>query len=213
MNNLPQRPSPSDWFESVYARNKQNGEMIPWARMRPNFNLLAWLETHPTNGQGQTALVTGCGLGDDAEELAALGFAVTAFDISATAIELAQDRWQATTVRYEVADLFNLPSTYQQAFDFVLDAYTLQSLPLYVRQSAIESVASTVATGGKLLVIAIGREDDVTDPSGPPWALSRQELSHFNDLGLRTLEWDAYQDQSDVRYPQGVLRFRAVYTR
>ena len=95
----------------------------------------------------------------------------------------------------------------------MLDAYTLQSLPLYVRQSAIESVASTVATGGKLLVIAIGREDDVTDPSGPPWALSRQELSYFNDLGLRTLEWDAYQDQSDVRYPQGVLRFRAVYTR
>ena len=52
----------------------------------------------------QKALIIGCGLGDDAEALAKLGFEVTAFDISTSAIAWCQQRFPDSTVNYLVAD-------------------------------------------------------------------------------------------------------------
>jgi hypothetical protein len=49
-------------------------EAIPWADLEPNPHLLSWLEANPTDGRGRRALKVGCGLGDDAEALAELGF-------------------------------------------------------------------------------------------------------------------------------------------
>ncbi|MDZ7952448.1 hypothetical protein [Nostoc sp. DedQUE09] len=44
------------------------------------------MTNHQPFASGQKALVIGCGLGDDAEALAHLGFEVTTFDISPTAM-------------------------------------------------------------------------------------------------------------------------------
>jgi 2-polyprenyl-3-methyl-5-hydroxy-6-metoxy-1,4-benzoquinol methylase len=78
-------------------------------------------------------LVVGCGLGDDAKYLHDVGFKVTAFDISPSAIE-----WAKTTVRrirypFEVADLFQPYRGWLGAFDFVLEVYTIQPLPMEMR--------------------------------------------------------------------------------
>ena len=72
----------------------------------------------------------------------------------------------------------------------------------------MEHVAGFVAEGGRLLVIARARDE--TDPRGEmPWPLSRKQLSHFTEIGLRELSLEDYLDSEDPP----VRRFRAVYLR
>ena len=53
-----------------------------------------------------------CGLGDDAEALAAAGWRVTAFDISPAAIAWCRERFPASPVDYQVQDLSAVPSSW-----------------------------------------------------------------------------------------------------
>ena len=58
------------WFEPFYAEAGNDPAAIPWADMTVNPGLVAWLDSAGARNLGRTALVVGCGLGDDAEELA-----------------------------------------------------------------------------------------------------------------------------------------------
>ena len=60
---------PAGWFEEVYAAAERGEAKIPWLSKLYNGELTEWLDCEGLNGQGKTALVIGCGLGDDAEEL------------------------------------------------------------------------------------------------------------------------------------------------
>jgi hypothetical protein len=73
----------------MYAGAEAEGD-IPWADLAPNPSLVEWLDTHAVSGR---ALKVGAGLGDDAEELARRGLAVTAFDVAPTAVESARRRF------------------------------------------------------------------------------------------------------------------------
>ena len=73
------------------------------------------------------------GLGDDAKYLDDLGFKVTAFDISPTAIEWAKRLHADTDIQFEVADLFEPFRDWLGAFDFVFEMYTIQPLPIEMR--------------------------------------------------------------------------------
>ncbi|HEY5017557.1 MAG TPA: class I SAM-dependent methyltransferase, partial [Streptosporangiaceae bacterium] len=127
---------------------------LPWSRREPHPLLTEWAQRHHLAGQGKRAIVPGCGLGADAEYLAGLGFATTAFDISPTAIRLARHRHPDSPVEYVTADLLHLPRTWLRAFDLVAEIITVQALPRAVRQQATTSVARLAAPGGTLLVIA-----------------------------------------------------------
>ena len=109
----------SGWFEPVYEQAAGEEEAVPWARMSAHPVFLAWLEQNQPTGLGKNALVIGCGLGDDAEELSKHDFAVSAFDISPSAIAWARQRFPNSKVRYQVADLFDLPTRWLGHFDFV----------------------------------------------------------------------------------------------
>jgi SAM-dependent methyltransferase len=197
---------PLGWFDEVYTAAEENLAAIPWADARPNANLLHWLDNHEAAGERSRALVVGCGLGDDAEELARRGFAVTAFDISSASINWCQKRFPQSCVAYRVADLFDAPPEWERAFDFIFEAYTLQSLPADLRPSAMHAVARFLAPGGALLVVARGREPHEPD-TGPPWPLTRTELDTFTTHGLRCLE---FEDGMDGETPP-MRRFRMVY--
>ena len=108
-----------DWFEGVYSNANQQTNHIPWADLRSNPFLLEWLETIEPDTHNKSAVVVGCGLGDDAEELAQRGYNVTAFDVSATAVDWCRQRFPDSKVDYVVADLFNLSKDWH--FDFVLE--------------------------------------------------------------------------------------------
>jgi SAM-dependent methyltransferase len=150
-------------------------------------------------------VVVGCGLGRDSEFLASLGFRTTAFDFSATAIEMAKRRHPGTTVSYEAANLLDVPQRYRAAFDLVVESYTVQSLPDPPRTDAIEAVATMVAPGGTLLVIAAA--GDAENPPGPPFPLTRREIDAFATDGVSLSELEDLIDESGVR------RWRARFTR
>lgn len=194
-------------FEQIYAEAGEDFSRIPWVDLAPNPNLVEWLDRNPDRCSGR-ALVIGCGVGDDAEELARRGYEVTAFDISPTAITRCRERFPDSSVTYLVADLLNAPPDWRGTFDFVLEVYTLQSLPLERREQVIACVASWVAPGGGLLLIARGRDDEAP-PVGSPVPLTRRNLSR---LCLHGLKEQSFEDYMDAETPP-VRRFRAVYRR
>lgn len=196
----------SGWFEELYALAKGDASVIPWADLTPNPHLVEWLNENYIKGAEKRALKVGCGLGDNAEELASRRFNTTAFDISATAISWCRSRFPGTSVRYLIADLFTAPRNWQGAFHLVVESYTLQVLPQEIRRVAIAEIARFVRPGGLLLVIARGREN--TDHEGSmPWPLTREDLAGFISCGLRELSFSDYMDNEEPP----VRRFRAVY--
>ncbi|MDE0103915.1 MAG: methyltransferase domain-containing protein [Bryobacterales bacterium] len=202
-----ERGSPLEWFEELYeAALKEGIDRIPWADSRPNPNLVEWLDRNGTTGCGRRALVVGCGLGDDAEELARRDFAVSAFDVSKSAIAIVARRFPNTSVKYLVGDLFSPPSAWQAAFAFVLEAYTLQVIPPAMRGNAARCLASFVAPGGQLLLIARAR-DEWERLGTIPWPVSRPELSILLECGL---DEALFEDYVDGETPP-VRRFRALY--
>lgn len=195
------------WFETLYREAGDTADTIPWADLCVNPNLAAWLEKRPP-AMGKRALVVGCGLGDDAEELAALGFRVTAFDVSASAIDWCKNRFPTTQVDYVVADVLSPPAAWRRAFGFVFEAYTLQVLPPEVRATAARSMAECVAPGGILLAIARARES-ADDPGTMPWPLTKDDLASFESVGLQVA---SFEDFFDGEEPP-VHRFRVEYRR
>jgi SAM-dependent methyltransferase len=186
------RGEPLAWFEELYLQADGPGS-IPWADLRPNPFLLGWLESG--HRLGTRALVVGCGLGDDAAELAARGQEVTACDIAPAAIERCRRRFPESRAVFCVADILDPPHEWRASFDFVLSAYTLQVLPAELRPRAAAGIASTLAPGGCALVISRGREE--SEPAGEmPWPLSRAELLGIfaPHLGLVELA-DFYDDE------------------
>jgi SAM-dependent methyltransferase len=182
-----------DWFEPLYARAAGDAAQVPWALPGAVPYLTNWLKG--VEGTGRSALVVGCGLGDDAQALAAAGFKVTAFDISASAIAWAKSRFPHSSVHYVVADLFELPAGWQNAFDVVFEFRTIQALPLSVRSEAISQIATLPKPGGTLLVATyLRRADDALDDSAP-WPLSEQELAEFEALGMRVVKKETFQNK------------------
>ncbi len=111
-------------FETMYAEAGSDFLALPWAHLGPNPFLTEWLDKTPVPS-GARALVVGCGLGDDAEELAPRGLRVTAFDISPTAIERCRERFPDTAVSYRVADVFDPPAEWNKAFEVIVEIRTL----------------------------------------------------------------------------------------
>lgn len=175
--------SPDDatrWFDPLYAAAERDLRAIPWANDRPCPWIVEYLAMHPGPGR---AIVVGCGLGDDAEAIAAAGYEVVAFDVAPTAVAWCRERFPGSSVEYRVADLFDLPVDLVGCGDLVVEVRTVQSLPPALRDSALAAVASLVAPGGSLLIVALGRGDHEV-PTGPPWAVSDAELGAYGHAGL-----------------------------
>jgi SAM-dependent methyltransferase len=133
------------WFETLYAEAEAGGTVVPWADNDANPHLIEWVERGRLDGAGKRALVVGCGLGYDAEFLAGLGYAVTAFDVAPTAIARAIRENPGTGVEYVTADLVAPPPAWISAFDLVFEAYTIQPLYGPVRARALAALNSPVA--------------------------------------------------------------------
>ncbi|MEU4689296.1 class I SAM-dependent methyltransferase [Actinoplanes sp. NPDC023714] len=223
---------PTGWFEPLYA----SSPAVPWDVPEAS----AHLRAHPLPpGEGRRALVVGCGPGRDAEHIAALGYATTAFDISPTAIDLARSRHPSSAVTYVVADLLNPPAGWRHAFDLVLESNNVQALPSAplspssppsptspyapstpsprsslsspsspssIRAAAITAVGEFVAPGGTLLVLAAAA---VAGGDGPPWPLTRDEMTAFAVGGLRMVSLE----QTAAPGSRLHSRWKAVLTR
>ena len=197
------------WFEEFYKEAAGDNEQIPWADLEPNRFFREWAEDVGLEGDGRTALVVGCGLGDDAKYLDDLGFNVTGFDISPTAIEWAKRLHAETDIKFEVADLFNADREWLGAFDFVLEVYTIQPLPREIRSNVIDSIAGFVRGDGELVVVTRGREDD-EEPVQLPWPLSRKDLSRFETHGLKQTDFRVIDGDEDPPVPRFVVQYKKI---
>jgi SAM-dependent methyltransferase len=197
--------NPTGWFEALYAKAKGDARTIPWADLEPNPNLVTWIKHVKFDGAAKRALVIGCGLGDDAEYLAALGFHnVDAFDISKTAIAWCRKRYPNSKVNYYVDDLLQYKNGGR--YEFILEAYTLQVLPRELHGKCIEVIARLLKDHGKLLVITRGKEED-DEPGLMPWPLTREELYGFEKYGITLVTFEDYYDNEQPP----VRRFRALF--
>jgi len=202
----PNSDRPYSWFESLYAEASGHPERIPWAKLKPHPALMSWLDEQEFLRPGQGALVVACGLGDDAEALAARGYAVTAFDYSQSAIAWCQQRFDTSLVNYYQADLFSLPQSWQKAYPLVWECRTIQSLPLEMRSEAIRAIANLVSPGGTLLVLTHLRPDN-SEAQGPPWPLSNAELNEFKTLGFTEVRRTPYTDSKRPEVEQVLIEF------
>ncbi len=209
------RGDATGWFEELYLAAATGEVEVPWDRPIPTHPLDEWARRRGA-GTGQRAVVVGCGLGRDAELLAQLGYATTAFDVAPSAVEQARQRHAGSAVMYVVADLMDLPEAWRGAFDLVVESITVQSLPLGMRTRAVAQVGSLVAPGGTLLVVSNVREgpaDEAFVNDGPPWPLDRAEIETFAAPGggtvFEVVSVDLVLDPVD---PQ-VVRWRAEFRR
>ena len=200
---------PSAWFEVLYAEANNDAAQVPWAKLTAHPYLKTWLESQKTHGVGKSALVIGCGLGDDAETFADLGFEVTAFDISPTAIAWAKQRFPNSPVNYLVGDIFDLNPAWKGKFDLVFECRNIQALPLTVRSEVIGAIAPLVSPGGTLLIITRLRDFDA-QPDGPPWALSEKELAQFQELGLSEIDRDTFLEGENHQVKQVIIEYKLM---
>ena len=192
-----QEDQPLNWFEPLYSNANKDGQGVPWANMKTHPAFVRWLSQNPMTGSGKSALVVGCGMGDDAVALESLGFQVTAFDVSPSAIEFCKERFPGTTVDFCQADLLKDQHQWQQKFDFVLEIYTVQALPPKYEEAVIRNIADFVAPMGQLLVVAQVGAEPRSYENGPPWILTPEHIDAFTECGLTMQESKIENDPED----------------
>ena len=71
------RGDPTGWCDQVYRGAHGDFRAVFWADLVPSPHLMSWLEEHPVSDKSLSAVTVGCGVGDDAEAMAAAfaGFA------------------------------------------------------------------------------------------------------------------------------------------
>lgn len=200
------KDDPTGWFDSIYTDAQGDYRAVFWADLEPNPYLLEWLKNCSFKHTGRKAVVVGCGVGDDAEALSEAGYEVTAFDISPEAIRLCKNRYPETTVNYLVADLFDYPPQWDEAFELVYECNTIQVLPGKYRLQARDAMVSLLAPQGYILVSCRSRlkgeqEDDI------PLPLDKEEIDGFIRCGLSEESFEAYDDNQDPPVPH----FFAIY--
>lgn len=192
-NNLKPHSEATLWFNELYKKYKHNHEDIPWAKLQVNSLLESYLNSKDLH-TGK-ALVIGCGLGDDARALEIAGYDVLAIDVSEAALESAKERFPDAKISFVKQDIFEMPEEYTEYFDFVFEAFTIQSLPIVFREKMIQSIVNTLSVNGKLLVVAHKKEKDFP---GPPWPLKEDEINLFTLYGMKELSSEIHNEDSHI---------------
>jgi len=179
------QPERQDFFNAVYDNANGDPAFVPWADLKPKEQLIQWLAKNNgiKSSSALTALDVACGLGDNAEALAAAGYQTTAFDLSGEAINWARKRFPESLVNYRAADLFDLPGEWKGAFDLVHECYTLQSMPPEMLGEVAGAITTLVKPGGTLLIYARIRNDGAP-ADGPPWPLEEKSAMMFDAMGF-----------------------------
>jgi SAM-dependent methyltransferase len=159
----------TDWNE-LYRRRE-----TPWEKGRPHPALVDFLqENGPLTGE---IFVPGCGSGHDVRALSAPENHVTGIDIAPRAIAKAEARPRIAGEEYLLADLFDLPSKFEHAFDWIFEHTCFCAIDPALRRPYVDTIVRLLKPTGKLLAIFFINPDH-KEP-GPPYGVSRAELEDF----------------------------------
>ena len=179
--------TPNDWFETLYSNSNDSGSGVPWANMAAHPTFKKWIDKCAILENEKTALVVGCGLGDDAIELEAKGYKVTAFDVSESAIELCKKRFPTSKIKFIKADLIEGVSEWYKKFDLVLEIFTIQALPPKYEEVLIKNISDFVTDNGQLVLITEVQSQKRIYENGPPWLLNHNYIESFERHGLKQI--------------------------
>lgn len=168
----------SAYFEGLYKEAEGDPGRVPWAEQRANPAMTAWLNREAPGlvRPGASAVVVGCGLGDDVNDLSDRGYDTVAFDVSPTAVQWARTRHPALADRFMVADLFAPPAGLLRRADLVIEINTIQSFHPSLRERATGAIVALARPRGSILVICRGRDEADPMPEMPPFPLMKREL-------------------------------------
>jgi SAM-dependent methyltransferase len=161
---------PTDW-EDHYRRGE-----TPWEKGAPSPGLVDFLGAEPLHGR---VLVPGCGLGHDVRALATTADEVLGIDIAPSAVAAAQAIPPVGRERYELADLFALPSHLRGNFDWVWEHTCFCAIDPTLRPAYVEGVASALRPCGRLLAIFYLDPGNTSPDEGPPFEVSVAELDRL----------------------------------
>lgn len=116
-------------------------------------------------GFSGTVLDAGCGTGDNALHIAALGLPVVGFDVADTALAIAREKAddRGIAIEFATADAFELEQ-FGRKFDTVLDCGLFHTLDGDERPGYVASVASVTEHDGTLYVLCFSDESPDTGP-------------------------------------------------
>ena len=176
------------------------------------------------NGFDRTAhiLDCACGIGTQAIGLAALGYTVTASDISDGELAEATERAgkNGVTIRFRHADFCALSNAFSEKFDIVIamDNALPHMLSSDALESAVRSITGQIKSGG--IFVASIRDSDSLLAQKPPYS---PPYIHKTDKGQRvsfqTWVWsgDNYQltqyiidDEENLQISKFVCEYRAT---
>ncbi len=154
----------TDW-EEAYQRRE-----TPWEKGKPHPALVDFVtENGPLAGE---IFVPGCGSGHDVRALVTPENHVVGIDLAPFAIKKANDRLRIAQEEYMLGDLFALPATLDESFDWVFEHTCFCAIEPARRDEYVDAVAAALVPGGALvgLFYAHGR------PGGPPFTVDAGEL-------------------------------------
>jgi SAM-dependent methyltransferase len=141
------------FWDKFFRQRRESGGDLDWGGR--------WTEPFlaPLREVGaHTVLELGCGTGHDAARLAAEGYAVTATDLSAEAIEQARAKY-GSTVRFLVADMTRRLPFPRASFDAVMSNVAVHMFPDRVTRSVFADVGRLVRPSG-LFVFHVNALED-----------------------------------------------------
>lgn len=177
----------ADFWESLYQSNR-----YPWDLNGPT-PVFQRLARHHRFDPG-TMLVLGAGHGHDARLFARNGFAVTAVDFAAEAVE-AMKRLDDPAFPVEIlrTDFFSLSADWNGRFDYVLDYTSFCAILPERRPDYADLVTRLLKPGGQFIILAfpIGKR-----PGGPPFVVQPDAIiALFGrrrfELGYRETPFDS----------------------
>jgi SAM-dependent methyltransferase len=159
----------------------------PWDKGTPAPALTKFLREGQISGR---VLVPGCGKGHEARALETQpNLSVVGLDLSPTAIaqarELSVRAGGGPNVNFIQGDFFHLPRKLIRSFDWLVEHTCFCAIEPHLRPDYVAAAASALRTEGKLFGIFYlnpNRE------SGPPFAVSKEELSQLFDPHFALLE-------------------------
>ena len=147
------------------------------------------------NGFGRSAQILdcACGIGTQAIGLAAMGYTVTASDLSRGALEEARERAEKNQVQisFHQADFCALSETFPQQFDIILamDNVLPHMLTPDALNAAIKSITGQLAQGG--IFVASIRDYDALlldkPPYSPPYI---HQIPNGQRVAFQTWHWE-----------------------
>lgn len=150
------------------------------------------------------AVELGCGTGTNALYLAEQGFEVTAFDLSPTAIEMAQKRAEAANLdmTFQVADLVRFDSDLEP-FDFLFDRGCYHCARKIDFDGYLKTLTQLSHPGTRYLLLT-GNANEQNENQGPPRLHEheiRADLGELFDFDLvREIH---FEDAGGVEGPLG----------